>query len=152
MMSKLILKKIDHTDEAIALNILKILNENYSNVAITPTAKSIQNGSVNYFEVLNGTESVGLTGFMYVTATLVETVKTLVFKDKRGMGLGGKISQAIEDYCFKNGAHKIRTTIYSYNTAMINIKLKQGYTIEGFHPDHEAIGFDEYSLGKVITR
>jgi hypothetical protein len=33
---------------------------------------------------------------------------------------------------------------------MISIKLKQGYTIEGHHPDHEAPGFDEYSLGKKL--
>lgn len=149
-MSDLSLKKLDHTQDSIAKEILSLLEENYSNVAFPPSVESIKSGNVVYLEVLQDGQRVGLTGFMYVTKSLVETVKTLVVKEKRGQGLGAKISQAIEDYCISLGVHKIRTTIYAHNTAMINIKLKQGYTIEGYHPDHEAPGFHEYSLGKVL--
>jgi hypothetical protein len=35
---------------------------------------------------------------------------------------------------------------------MIQIKLAQGYTIEGFHPAHDGPGLHEYSLGKVLLR
>lgn len=149
-MSNLNLKRLDHTQDLVAKDILSLLEENYSNVAFPPTVESIKKGNVVYFEVIQDSHRVGLTGFMYVTKSLVETVKTLVVKDKRGHGLGAKISQAIEDYCISLGVHKIRTTIYAHNRAMINIKLKQGYIIEGYHPDHEAPGFHEYSLGKVL--
>jgi RimJ/RimL family protein N-acetyltransferase len=98
------------------------------------------------------TEPIGITGFQKKTTTLVETVKTIVFEKYRGKGLGKKLSQAIEDYCLAQGTTKIMSTIYAQNTAMIAIKLEQGYTIEGYHPDHEAPGWHEYSLGKVFKR
>jgi hypothetical protein len=44
----------------------------------------------------------------------------------------------------------VMTTVYYFNHLMVQIKLKQGYTIEGYHPDHEAPGFHEYSLGKNL--
>ena len=49
-----------------------------------------------------------------------------------------------------NGVDLSRSTVYYFNHVMVQIKLKQGYTIEGYHPDHEAPGFHEYSLGKVL--
>ncbi len=48
------------------------------------------------------------------------------------------------------GFKKIRSTIYANNLPMIGIKLAQGFQIEGFHPDHDAPGLHEYSLGKVL--
>ena len=85
-----------------------------------------------------------------ISATLVETVKTTIFKEFRGKGLGASLSQAIEDECQRKGVKKIISTVYYFNHVMVQIKLKQGYTIEGYHPDHEAPGFHEYSLGKVL--
>jgi GNAT superfamily N-acetyltransferase len=73
-----------------------------------------------------------------------------VLNEFRGQGLGALLSQAIEDECKNIGIKKVMTTIYYFNHAMVHIKLKQGYTIEGYHPDHEAPGFHEYSLGKVL--
>lgn len=146
----LILEAVNFSNKENAEKILSILKENYSNVANPATIESVSSGKVKYFWAKVDDQIVGISGYMHVTKTLVETVKTVVLKDFRGRGLGSLISQAIEEYCVKNGAHKIRTTIYSHNISMINIKLKQGYTIEGFHPDHEAPGFHEYSLGKVF--
>ena len=97
-----------------------------------------------------GDEVIGISGMKEVSPYLVETVKTIVFSEKRGRGLGKVLSQAIEDECARRKYHKVMTGIYTFNLPMLNIKLKQGYTIEGFHPSHEAPGWDEYSLGKIL--
>jgi GNAT superfamily N-acetyltransferase len=93
---------------------------------------------------------IGFTGYELKTPTLAETIKTTIFNSFRGRKLGMLLSQAIEDECRRIGVKKILSTIYFFNHTMVSIKLKQGYTIEGYHPDHEAPGFHEYSLGKIL--
>lgn len=104
-----------------------------------------------YFRCFFKNEFIGISGISFKTPTLAETVKSVIDKEFRGLGHGINISQMIENECILRGVKKIISTIYSDNLKMINIKLQQGYKIEGFHPDHEAPGFDEYSLGKIIT-
>jgi RimJ/RimL family protein N-acetyltransferase len=131
--------------------VLNILNESYAKVSYPPTLNSIQQSAVVYFLLMDDHGAiVGTTGYKQVTPTLFETVKTVVSQKYQGLGYGKIASQAIEDHVRNLGAKKVMTTIYKWNTKMIQIKLDQGYTIEGFHPDHEAPGFDEYSLGKVF--
>ena len=95
---------------------------------------------------------IGITSYEIRTKFLVESQRTIVAPEFRGEGWGKVISQSIEDQARKAGFCKVRTTIYSTNLTMIAIKLAQGYMIEGFHPDHEAPGLHEYSLGKVLKR
>ncbi len=116
-----------------------------------PSVEKIMQGGTRYFRAVLGEAQIGITGYVVKTPTLAETVKTTVFDDYRGQGLGQRLSQAIEDECRRSGIRKVMTTIFSSNHAMIAIKLKQGYTIEGYHRDHEAPGFHEYSLGKVLS-
>ncbi|MBL7664484.1 MAG: GNAT family N-acetyltransferase [Bacteriovoracaceae bacterium] len=124
--------------------------EHYDRVPYMPTAQDIKNGSSNYFWAYSGDDLIGMTGYYLKTKTLAETVKTIIFKDYRGKGFGKLVSEAIEAEVKSRGVKKIMSTIYSFNIPMISIKLKQGYMIEGYHPDHEAPGFDEYSLGKIL--
>jgi RimJ/RimL family protein N-acetyltransferase len=131
--------------------LLFIFKTGFSRSAQKTTISDLKSGKTKYLFVYRGDEFVGVCGYKFPMPTLIETVKTVVLKEFRGQGLGVQISQAIENYCLENfNPHKIMTTIYSENTSMINIKLRQGYKVEGFHPDHEAIGFDEYCLGKVF--
>jgi GNAT superfamily N-acetyltransferase len=93
---------------------------------------------------------IGASGLYPKTAFLAESVKSVIAPGLRGQGLGAKLSAAIESEARRLGYRKLMTTIYVTNLAMIIIKLKQGYLVEGFHPDHEKPGLHEYSLGKVL--
>ena len=149
-MDKINLIPYDIKDPSIAEEIVSIVKKYYPKVAWPLTVEKVRAGSVIYFKAMIGENQIGITGYSLKTPTLAETVKTTVFDEFRGKGYGGLLSQAIEDECKRIGIKKVITTIYHFNHTMVHIKLKQGYTIEGYHPDHEAPGFHEYSLGKVL--
>ncbi len=134
-----------------AQEIVDIVLKYYPNTAYPPSVEKILETKICYFRAMVGNDQIGMTGYDLKTATLAETVKTIVFDEFRGKGYGSKLSQEIEDECKRAGIKKVMTTIYHFNHAMIAIKLKQGYVIEGYHPDHEAPGFHEYSLGKKLV-
>lgn len=127
-----------------------IIQKYYTKSPWPPSVEKIMKGGVVYFRAMKEGEQFGITGYTLKTPTLAETIKTTVFDEYQGKGLGKLLSEAIEAECKRIGIKKVMTTIYFFNHAMISIKLKQGYTIEGYHPDHEAPGFHEYSLGKVL--
>lgn len=145
---KLVSYKLCERGDVEALH--KIIQDYFSRSPWLPTVESLMRGNARYFRAMLDDEQVGITGYVEKTPTLAETVKTTIFREFQGKGLGRLLSEAIEDECRKKGVKKVMTTIYSFNHTMIGIKLKQGYTIEGYHPDHEAPGFHEYSLGKVL--
>ncbi len=139
-----------NSDSAIErAELVKFVNSHYKE-GIPLTESAITSGKILFFWVQDAAIRVGVTGYMAKTATLAETVKTVVHPDHRGKGLGSQISQLIEDEVRSRGFKKAMTTIYIDNLPMIFIKLKQGYRFEGFHPDHEAPGLHEYSLGKLL--
>jgi len=138
------------TDRSEAEDLYKIIQQYYTKSPWPPTVEKIMKGGVVYFKAMSDGKQFGITGYTLKTPTLAETIKTTVFDEFQGKGLGKVLSEAIEDECKRIGIKKVMTTIYHFNHAMISIKLKQGYTIEGYHPDHEAPGFHEYSLGKVL--
>lgn len=127
-----------------------IIQKYYAKSPYTPSVEKLMNGTTKYFRAMFEGKQFGITGYVAKTPTLAETIKTTVFEEFQGKGLGSLLSQTIEEECKRNGIRKVMTTIYFFNHTMIAIKLKQGYTIEGYHPDHEAPGFHEYSLGKVL--
>ena len=129
----------------------EIFNKYHDNVRFHPSVEDIQKSHTLYFKAMHEGNWVGTTGFYYKTPMLAETVKTIVFPEYRGMGLGEAISWSIEEECKKRGIKKISSCIYIDNIAMITIKLKQGYIVEGIHRDHDAPGYHEYSLGKLLT-
>jgi RimJ/RimL family protein N-acetyltransferase len=133
-----------------ALEIEEILKQYYPKSPWPVTKEKIMKGGVVYYRAFYQGEQIGITGYAQKTPTLAETVKTTVFNEFRGKGLGGELSQTIEDECKRLGIKKVMSTVYYFNHHMVKIKLKQGYTIEGYHPDHEAPGYHEYSLGKVL--
>jgi RimJ/RimL family protein N-acetyltransferase len=144
------LELYDLKDQKSAEEIDSIINEYYTNSPFPSSIEKIMKGGVVYYRAFYQEQQIGITGFVQKTPALAETVKTTIFKEFRGKGLGTLLSQAIEDVCQRQGIKKVMTTIYYFNHQMVKIKLKQGYTIEGYHPDHEAPGFHEYSLGKVL--
>lgn len=133
-----------------AEEIYDIIQKYYKNSPWPPSVEKIMKSGVKYFRAMVDGNQFGMTGYSLKTPTLAETVKTTVFDEFQGKGLGKFLSNEIEAECKRAGIKKVMTTIYHFNHAMISIKLKQGYTIEGYHPDHEAPGFHEYSLGKKI--
>lgn len=138
------------SDRSEAEALFAIIQKYYTKSPWPPTVEKIMKGGVVYFKAMTDGAQFGITGYTLKTPTLAETIKTTVFDEFQGKGLGKVLSEAIEDECKRIGIKKVMTTIYFFNHAMISIKLKQGYTIEGYHPDHEAPGFHEYSLGKVL--
>ncbi|HXH32313.1 MAG TPA: GNAT family N-acetyltransferase [Bacteriovoracaceae bacterium] len=150
-MNKITLVAYDLQDQTQAQEIFNIIAQYYEKSPWPVTVKKIMDGSVRYFRAEHQGAAVGLSGYTLKTPTLAETVKTTVFRQFQGTGLGHEVSQAIEEECRRIGVKKVMTTIYHFNHSMISIKLRQGYTIEGYHPDHEAPGFHEYSLGKVLS-
>lgn len=148
MKVELIPYNLSDRDEAESL--YAIIQKYYTNSPWPPTVEKIMKGSVVYFKAMTDGQQFGITGYTMKTPTLAETIKTTVFDEFQGKGLGKILSEAIEEECKRIGIKKVMTTIYYFNHAMISIKLKQGYTIEGYHPDHEAPGYHEYSLGKIL--
>ena len=144
------LKPYNTSSRSEAEEIFAVVEEYYERSPFPPTVEKIMSGGVKYFRAMRDGKQVGISGYVLKTPNLAETVKTTVFKEFQGTGVGKEISHAIEEECKRIGIKKVMTTIYHFNHAMIGIKLKQGYTIEGYHPDHEAPGFHEYSLGKVL--
>ncbi len=131
--------------------LVAFVNRHYR-AAVKLTARAVGGGASVYFWAKDSKtrEIVGVTGFVERTPALAETVKTVIAPAQRGKGLGPLLSQAIENEVKRRGYRKVMTTIYADNIPMIVIKLKQGYRFEGFHPDHERPGFDEYSMGKKL--
>lgn len=150
-MTTIKLTPYDTTKLEDAQEIVNIVLKYYPHTAFPPTVEKMLKTNIKYFKAHVGDEQIGMTGYDLKTPALAETVKTIVFEEFRGRKLGALLSQAIEDECRRVGIKKVMTTIYHFNHAMIAIKLKQGYTIEGYHPDHEAPGFHEYSLGKKLV-
>jgi RimJ/RimL family protein N-acetyltransferase len=149
-MDRIELELYNLKNESEAQEIVDIVKEYYPQSPWPPTKEKVMSGGVIYYRAFFKEQQIGMTGYSIKTPTLVETVKTTIFKEFRGKGLGASLSQAIEDECQRKGVKKIISTVYYFNHVMVQIKLKQGYTIEGYHPDHEAPGFHEYSLGKVL--
>lgn len=140
----------NQSDRSEATELYEIIQKYYPKSPWPPSIETIMSGSVVYFRALKDGRQIGITGYTLKTPTLAETIKTTIFDEFRGQGLGRELSLLIEEECKRIGVKKVMTTIYYFNHPMIGIKLKQGYTIEGYHPDHEAPGFHEYSLGKVL--
>lgn len=141
----------DLQNEQDVSHLFEVIKEYFSSSPFPPSKEKIKNGDVKYFRAMNDQLQIGISGYVSKTPALVETVKTTVFKDFQGSGFGKALSDAIENECKRAGFKKVMTTIFHFNHTMISIKLAQGYVIEGFHRDHEAPGFHEYSLGKVLT-
>jgi len=149
-MDKITLKLFDLQSDVDVEEIFQIIFKYYPSSPWPVTREKIKKSGIVYYRAFFNNEQIGITGHAQKTPTLTETVKTTIFDEHRGKGLGKLLSAAIEDECKRLGIKKVMTTIFHFNHQMIKIKLAQGYTIEGYHPDHEAPGFHEYSLGKVL--
>lgn len=131
-------------------DLYEIIRKYFQNSPWPPSKEKIKFGGVKYYKAIIGNNQVGISGIVIKTPTLAETVKTAVFDEYQKKGIGKHLSSEIEQECKRMGIKKVMTTIYHFNHSMLSIKLKQGYTIEGYHPDHEAPGYHEYSLGKIL--
>jgi len=143
------LRSLDLSNSQEVKSLVERVSSHYHG-AVPMTERAVMSGSTRYFWAYLGKDCVGVSGYIPRTQTLAETVKTVVWPEHRGKGLGKALSQAIEDQVRKDGFKKAMTTIYIDNFKMIMIKLKQGYRFEGFHPDHERPGWHEYSFGKIL--
>ena len=145
---KLILLDSENTEEK--NQFLETLLAHYKGVPYLPSLDIFTKEKRFYWATVED-KRVGVSGYHLKTLTLAETIKTIILPEYQGKGYGQELSQAIEDECRENGIKKVISTIYADNIKMISIKLKQGYKIEGYHPDHEAPGWHEYSLGKLLV-
>jgi GNAT superfamily N-acetyltransferase len=144
------LKAIDTSDRTSSQELCLLIGKYYHSSPWPSTLEKIMSGEARYFHAYHENRHIGFAGYVLKTPQLAETVKTTIFDEFRGQGLGAELSTAIEEECRRIGVKKVMTTIYHFNHVMISIKLRQGYTIEGYHPHHEAPGFHEYSMGKLL--
>ena len=149
-MSKIELSKVDVDSKQELTKLHQVIANSYDKVPSPITPEDLKHPDKTFFWAKQGDQLIGCSGIYQKTQFLVETIKTVILDEFRGSGLGVSLSQAIEDECKKMGFKKIMSTIYTSNHQMIAIKIKQGYVIEGHHKDHEAPGWDEYSLGKIL--
>lgn len=123
---------------------------------ILPSLEDLKSPTHRFFKAFvvlpknDRSKTLGITSYEVRTPYLAETQKTIVAPEFRGQGWGKDLSSAIEDEVRNAGFHKIRSCIYFDNFSMLQIKLAQGYIIEGFHPHHDGPGLHEYSLGKIL--
>ncbi len=94
---------------------------------------------------------LGVSCYSRLSDHLAITRFSCIHKDHRGQGYGRLQSDCLEQEIRKAGFGKIFCEIYSDNLANLNLKLSQGFQIEGFHKSHFDKGRDEYSLGKILT-
>jgi len=99
---------------------------------------------------LDDPQKIGIVSFQVITPWLVDLQRTLVDVNHRGKGYGREISEAIEKIIRDLGYGKIMMACYSTNTAIINLKMSEGYVIEGCLRDHYAKGKHDYIFGKVL--
>ena len=145
------LEKIDHTQDDGANFIIDNIIKYFPKYPFPPEINELKlSYQHTYFKALHNNEIIGMTGYIKRTPFLAETTKTIIFEEFRGQGLANFLSQKIEEKCLEKGFHKVMSSIYDYNYKMIQIKLKQGYVIEGYHRHHERPDFHEYTLGKII--
>lgn len=98
-----------------------------------------------------GAQRVGIVSFKVVTPHLVDLQRTMVDVKYRRMGYGRDIGTAIEKEIRELGYGKIMMSCYSTNTAIINLKLSEGYVIEGLLRNHYDVGKHDYIFGKELT-
>ena len=121
-------------------------------VAFDITADALQREDCQFFWAKLGQEIVGTTGFTLRTPLLIEMRKTMILPELRQQGMGAMVISCLENHCRLLGIRKVIATVYATNIPMLTLRLKLGYRVEGFHPDHEAPGFDEYTLSKFLTK
>lgn len=103
-----------------------------------------------YYKATSCGELVGYSAYSNMSEWRAMTHTTCVHPKFRGKGFGRKITEHMEEIIRAEGFGKITCEVYSTNFPMLNLKLSQGYVIEGFHPDHYDPGRHEYSLGKIL--
>ncbi len=140
---------VDANDDADVDAVVAFVNRHYAS-ELPLEREGLKNGHYRFFWAWHEGVVVGASAYVPKTKYLAESVKTVVDPARRKSGLGAAISEAIEAEVRRAGFTKIMSTILIGNIAMIIIKLRQGYIVEGIHMDHEKPGLHEYSLGKVF--
>ena len=146
--TNLILKPVQKTLQE-ARQFCQVVNKEVKSAFPLPETE-VLNDSSSFFWVKWQDQLVGTSGYTLRTPFLAEVRKTMIFPAYREQGLGRALCLKMEQYCHEAGIKKIMVTIYSDNHRMLCLRLKLNYIIEGFHQHHEAPGFHEYSLGKII--
>ena len=147
-----ILKPVDLTDQ----RKYDLVNHYYQNFHSTPKELiSDKLPEATYLLVCLDTDSrtaplLGITSYKQITPTLYMTERTIIEPQFRGKGYGKAASNAVEQYLKDLGAHKICCEVLTFNTKMVNIKLSQGYVIEGTMYNHDAPGIHQYFFGKEL--
>lgn len=104
----------------------------------------------NYSLLFVGKQCVGMTSYRMLSPKLAMTERTIILPEFRNQGYGKQASQVIEDHLKSKGITKIACEIFTFNHAMLFIKIKQGYLIEGLMRNHDDRNIHQYYLGKEI--
>ena len=138
------------SEDAEADEFCQMVNEHVAH-AYPLNPKDLADSRSRFFWVRQDNRVVGSTGYTLRTPTLCEVRKTMILPSYRRRGLCIKACDQLEELCVREGVRKSRVTVFADNREMLCLRLAIGYVIEGFHPDHEAPGYHEYSLGKLLV-
>lgn len=105
---------------------------------------------LKFFEVRDLVR-VGIVSYKVVTPHLVDLQRTMIAIEHRGKGYAKELGVLIEEEIRSNGFGKIMMSCYSTNTAIIRLKLGEGYVVEGFLRNHYAPGKHDYIFGKELV-
>ena len=103
-----------------------------------------------WYKIMIGNIPVGMTAYQHITPNLAYVKRTIVHPDHRNMGVAKAAWILMEDILKKNGYGKAFCHVFSTNTAMVNVRVKAGFVIEGLLKDHDALGIHCYVLGKKL--
>lgn len=146
---------VDPSDPSICTWLYEFMHKNTveeDTITLPVLASDLDKQGLEFF-IAMGTDDppkIGIVSFQYITPWLVDLQRTMVDVAHRGKGYGREISRLIEQEIRDRGHGKIMMTCYSTNMAIINLKLSEGYLIEGCLRDHYDKGKHDFIFGKVL--
>jgi len=103
-----------------------------------------------WFKVFDGVNFIAIFSYTKLSDYLVIVRRTIVKPEFRNQGYSFKIWNKAEQMFIELGFKKIISEVLSENMKMLNIKLNQGFVLEGLRRDHDAPGIHRYELSKWI--
>lgn len=148
---KLEFQKLDLTQDSIKEAIYNFYDTNYeADPYLKPSKPSAVSGVYLALVHPHSGEILAITRFTKIGPKLAKTSGTVVKATHRRKGLARQLAGYVERACRIDGITKLSCNIYVDNFGSIMSKLKQGYLIEGLLRNHDAVGRDEYILGKEL--
>lgn len=95
-------------------------------------------------------DMIGMTSYREISHKLVMTERTILYPKYRGAGYGSAVCLELEKFLKSKKYTKMTCEIFTFNLAMLFIKLNQGHLVEGLARNHDGKNVHQYYVGKEI--